>query len=57
MTEKRVAQSDGQVDQTDQEHCPRCGAADAVMSLLTSMNKYLACLHCHHRWQLTVGTK
>lgn len=41
-------------DPTNRDTCPRCGAVDAVMSLLTSMNRYLACIHCRHRWQITV---
>ena len=57
MKEKRDFASGGPTDQPTRDPCPRCGSIDAVMSLLTSSNKYLACLHCRHRWHLAVQVK
>lgn len=34
--------------------CPRCGASDATLSLLTSMTRYFACRRCHCRWDVSV---
>jgi hypothetical protein len=34
--------------------CPRCGAADAVLNLLTSMTRYFACPRCNCRWEVAV---
>lgn len=59
MTEKRELASGGPADRPTRDPCPRCGADDAVMSLITSTNTYLylACLHCRHRWHLAVQAK
>jgi formate dehydrogenase maturation protein FdhE len=34
--------------------CPRCGATEPVLSLLTSMTRYFACRRCASRWQVAV---
>ena len=57
MTDKSVAALGGPEGRTNRDACPRCGAVDAVMSLLTSMHKYLACVRCRHRWQLVVDAE
>ena len=57
MTETRELASGEPVDPPIRNPCPRCGADDAVMRLLTSTNLYLACLHCRHRWHLAVQAK
>jgi len=35
--------------------CPRCGASDALLSLLTSMTRYFACRRCDCRWEVLAG--
>jgi len=38
----------------DREICPRCGAAEPVQSLLTSMARYFVCGRCAKRWQVAI---
>ena len=57
MKEKREFVSGGSSDGPTRNRCPRCGAVDTLMSLLTSMNRYFACLHCRHRWHLAAQAK
>ena len=35
--------------------CPRCGAPDATLKLLTSMTRYFVCPHCNCRWQVSLA--
>ena len=56
-SDKTPAAPGGPADRTHRDACPRCGASDVVMSLLTAMNKYLACPHCRHRWHLWLGAR
>jgi len=39
---------------TSRDCCPRCGASEAVLSLLTSMTQYFACRRCANRWRVAV---
>ena len=48
--------SDEPATEADSACCPRCGASDAVLSLLTSMTRYFACRRCDCRWQVSVVT-
>jgi hypothetical protein len=32
--------------------CVSCGLTRPVVTLLTSMVRYLQCPHCSHRWQI-----
>jgi hypothetical protein len=36
--------------------CPRCGASDALLPLLTSMTRYFVCRRCDCRWEVSVVT-
>jgi len=39
---------------SDPARCPRCGALDAVLNLLTSMTRYFVCRRCDCRWEVSV---
>ena len=49
-----MADSEATAVPTSREQCPRCGASEAVLSLLTAMNRYFACRRCANRWQVAV---
>lgn len=55
MRDERALAPAGPQYGTNLDTCPRCGAADTVTNLLTSMNRYLACVRCRHRWRLAGG--
>jgi transcription elongation factor Elf1 len=36
------------------DRCPRCGAPDVVLKLLTSMTRYFACGRCGSMWEISI---
>lgn len=50
-----MAAADADPIRPHQRRCPRCGASDGTLSLLTSMHRYFACRRCNCRWQEHVG--
>jgi DNA-directed RNA polymerase subunit M/transcription elongation factor TFIIS len=49
-----MANSEATAVPTSHACCPRCGATEPVLSLLTAMTRYFACRRCANRWQVAV---
>ena len=49
-----MADSEATTVPSSRDSCPRCGASEPVLSLLTSMTRYFACRRCANRWQVVI---